>query len=107
MKKRNAARESGKAALIREIPGGVLLQVRVQPRASRSEIAGIQAGMLRVRLAAAPVEGAANEELVRFLAHRIQVPKSVIRIISGLTSRTKLVSIGGSSLEEVHSRLGI
>jgi uncharacterized protein (TIGR00251 family) len=62
-------------------------------------------GVLRVRLAAPPVEGRANEALVRFLAARLRLPKRQIQIVSGETSRTKVVSIEGLTPAEVTARL--
>lgn len=79
--------------------GAVRFPVRVQPRASRSEIAGLHGDALKVRLAAAPVDGAANEALVAFLADELGVPKRAVRIHSGYASRSKLVEIDGVSPE--------
>lgn len=86
---------------------GILLRLRVVPRASRTEIAGIQGGMARMRLAAAPVDGAANEVLIRFLAERIAVPRSAVRVVSGQRSRSKVVEISGATLEQVRLGLGL
>jgi uncharacterized protein (TIGR00251 family) len=68
-------------------------EVRVQPRASKNEIAGIREGVLRIRLQAPPVEGAANEALVRFLANELGISTRQVRIISGLGSRNKVVEV--------------
>jgi hypothetical protein len=73
----------------------VRFQVRLQPRASRNEISGVQDGVLRVRLHAPPVDGAANEALVDFLAERLGVPRRGIRIVAGATSRTKTIEAHG------------
>jgi uncharacterized protein (TIGR00251 family) len=62
---------------------------------------------IRVRLTAPPVEGAANEALVRFLALRLEVPRSAVELVSGLTGRTKLVAVAGLSAEETGRRLGL
>lgn len=72
------------------------LRVLVQPRASRSEIVGPHGDALKVRLAAPPVDGAANEELVRLLAKEYGVPKGAVEIIGGLASRRKTVRIRGA-----------
>jgi uncharacterized protein len=77
--------------------GYLTFSVRVVPRASRSEIVGEHDGALRVRIAAPPVEGAANEELVRFLARRFGVSRSKIRITGGQTSKLKVISVTGLS----------
>ena len=79
-----------------EADGAITFQVRVVPRASRSEIAGEYDGALRVRLTAPPVDGAANEELVRLLAKELKVRTSVIEIRSGHTSRLKQVRVKAS-----------
>ncbi|MFO7261854.1 MAG: DUF167 domain-containing protein [bacterium] len=79
----------------------VRIPVRAQPRASRSEIAGEHDGALRVRLAAPPVEGAANEELVRLLARVLDVPRSAVRIAAGERGRTKVVEVDGVDAETV------
>jgi uncharacterized protein (TIGR00251 family) len=71
--------------------------VRLQPRASRNEVAGVLDGVLRVRLHAPPVDGAANEALVAFLADRLAVPRRGVRIVTGATSRTKTIEVEGVS----------
>ena len=71
----------------------LVLQVRVQPRAGRDEITGLQAGRLRVRLTAPPVDGKANLQLCRFLADAFAVPPSRITLIAGVTSRDKRLRI--------------
>lgn len=67
------------------------LRVRVKPRASKSRVIGYKDDALEVAVAAPPVDGAANEELVRTLAEHFEVPKSTIEIVSGHGSRVKLV----------------
>ena len=74
---------------------GLTFAVRIVPRASRSEFAGEQSGALRVRVAAAPIEGAANQELIKLLAKTFKLPKNAVEIISGSTSRNKIVRIQG------------
>jgi uncharacterized protein (TIGR00251 family) len=71
------------------------LHILVQPRASRSEIVGPHGDALKVRLAAPPVDGAANEELVRLLAREYGVPRGAVEIVSGLSSRRKTVRVLG------------
>jgi uncharacterized protein (TIGR00251 family) len=75
--------------------------VRVQPRASRTEVAGTQQGALKVRLQAPPVDGAANEALVDFLAESLGVPRRQVRIVSGATARTKVVEVTGVDVDAV------
>jgi uncharacterized protein len=86
---------------VRTLARGVRFDVRVQPRASRSEVAGEQEGALRVRLAAPPVNGAANDALVELLAKLLHVAKRDVRIVTGATSRRKLVEIDGVTAEQV------
>jgi uncharacterized protein (TIGR00251 family) len=86
---------------------GVLLRLRVQPRASREELAGVAGDAIRIRLTAPPVDGTANEALVRFLAVLLQVPRSAVELVSGRTGRTKLVAVTGVSVEETVRRLGV
>jgi uncharacterized protein (TIGR00251 family) len=88
---------------IRERGGEVSFAVRVQPRASRDSIDGVRDGALRVRLSAPPVEGEANEALVRFLAARLQVPKSAVRILSGERGRVKRIAVRGTSAAAVEA----
>jgi len=78
---------------VNETAQGITFNVRVVPRASRSEIAGEFDGALRVRLAAPPVDGAANRELIRVLAKELKVPQNSIDIVAGLASKSKTVSI--------------
>ena len=80
---------------------GVLLAVRVQPRASRDEVAGAIEGALKIRLCAPAVENRANEALTEFLAAVLKVPKSSVRILSGERGRTKRVEITGVTRQQV------
>jgi uncharacterized protein (TIGR00251 family) len=75
--------------------GQVFFKVHVVPGSSRSEIAGSHNDSLRVRVAARPVEGAANEELILILAKTFRVSKSSVRIVSGARGRAKQISIEG------------
>ena len=75
----------------------LVFRVQVAPRSSRSEVVGEHNGALRVRLAAPPVDGAANEELIHVLAKKFKVSRSAVTILSGHSSRLKQVSIDGVS----------
>ncbi len=86
-------------------PGGADLAVRVIPRAGRSEIAGVRAGALLVRLAAAPVDGAANAALIALLAERLGVARSQLALIAGERRRDKRVRIFGLPVDVVAERL--
>lgn len=79
-----------------EKDGRLIFQVRVVPRASRSELVGEHDGALRARIAAPPVDGAANDELVRLLAREFDVPRNAIEITSGRRSKLKTVQIVGA-----------
>ena len=74
------------------------IEIRVQPRASSNEIVAYRDGVLRVRLQAPPVDGAANEALVRFLADEFGVARRQVRIVSGLGSRNKIVEVEAVAL---------
>jgi uncharacterized protein (TIGR00251 family) len=78
-----------------EKDGYLSFSVRVVPRASRSEIAGEHSGALRVRIAAPPVDGAANEELIKTLARVLKTPRSAVEIVSGAQSKMKQVRVRG------------
>jgi hypothetical protein len=80
---------------IQESGGGVVLSLHVAPRAKRTEIAGLHETALKLRLAAPPVDDKANRELLRFLADRLGVPNSTVRLVSGQTSRGKRVAVAG------------
>jgi hypothetical protein len=85
----------------------VLVRVRVQPRASRDEIAGLHGDAVRIRLTAPPVDNSANDALVHFIAELLLVPRAAVRLVAGGSSRSKVVAITGVTLEEVTSRLGL
>ena len=88
-----------------EGPAGssVRFRVRAQPGASRTELAGRYGEALRIRLAAPPAEGAANRELVEFLAGKLGVPRSAVRIVHGASSRFKLVEVEGTTAARVRA----
>lgn len=72
------------------------LKVRVKPRASKSRVLGVREDVLEVAVAAPPVDGAANQELVRTLADHYNVPKRAVEILSGETARIKIVRVVGA-----------
>ena len=82
----------------------MILDIRVIPRAGRTALAGTRDGSVLIRLAAAPVDGAANSELVAFLSSLLDVPKRNITIVSGEKSRQKRVRIDGVTVETVRQR---
>jgi hypothetical protein len=84
-----------------ETDGGVIFSVRVVSRASRSSIEGLYEDALRVRIAAPPIEGTANEELSRFLARALGVSLSKVEIVSGHATRMKIVRIANVTCTDV------
>jgi uncharacterized protein (TIGR00251 family) len=88
---------------ITENPGTqtVVFQVRVQPRASRDEVAGEMHGALKVRLQAPAIEGRANEALIEFLSSVLKRPKAAVRISSGERSRVKRVEVTGVTKNDI------
>ncbi len=78
---------------------GCLVEVRVVPRAGRTALAGARGGALLVRLAAAPVEGAANEALIELIAGALGVPKRQVVVVAGARSRAKRVVVHGLTAE--------
>jgi uncharacterized protein (TIGR00251 family) len=87
------------------VSDGVLLDIKVIPRAGRTALAGTRDGAVLIRLAAAPVEGAANSALIAFLADILDIPKRNIAIVAGETSRQKRVKITGVTASAVQERL--
>lgn len=79
--------------------------VRVKPRSSRSELVAVRDGTLEVALRAAPVEGAANDELMRLLARALKVSKSALRIAVGNQARHKVIEVDGIDGAELQRRL--
>ena len=90
---------------IQERGGAAILSVRVQPRASKDELAGEMNGALKVRLRAPAVENRANDALIDFLAQLLKTPKSAVRILSGDRSRTKRIEIRGVTGQQIHALL--
>ncbi len=81
------------------------LDIRVIPRAGRSGFAGLRDGVLIAKLAAAPVDGAANDALIELLASTLKIPKRDITIVAGERSRSKRVRVAGMDRAQVLSRL--
>lgn len=104
-----APRKAQTPEWILETEKGVVAKLLIQPKASRSEISGIHGEVgairLKVRIAAPPVEGAANEELIRFLRKQTRIPTSRIHIVRGDSSRNKDVFLEGASVDDIVSLL--
>jgi uncharacterized protein (TIGR00251 family) len=92
---------------LRDVPGGVRLKIRVQPRATRTTLAGAHGDALKVRLAAPPVDGKANDALIAFLAETLDVPRRAVRIVAGATSRDKTVEVDGITAAAARSALAL
>jgi uncharacterized protein (TIGR00251 family) len=75
------------------VPDGVRIAVQITPNAKKTEVIGVLGDALKLKLQAQPIEGRANEALVRFLAQALAVPKSAVSITHGLTSKRKLVAV--------------
>lgn len=85
---------------------GAAIAVRLTPRASRNEIAEIMSdGTVRIRLTAPPVEGKANEALIIFLADVLDVPRSRIEIVAGVSGRNKIITVLELDAESVHQKI--
>jgi uncharacterized protein (TIGR00251 family) len=84
---------------------GVLLSVKVQPRASRNEIGGALGNELRIKVTAPPVDAAANEALVRLLAEKLGCPRNCVELIRGPTSRHKVIKLHGFAVADVLEKL--
>lgn len=93
------------AEAIRDVDGGVVLRIHLQPRASRTEICGVQGDELKVRVTSPPVDDAANKLCIEFFASLFSVAKSRVTITAGARSRHKSLRISGTTGEEAASIL--
>jgi len=91
--------------IVRQGKDGVSVAVHVVPRSARNMIVGIHGGALRIHLNAPPVGGAANDALIAIVAQALGVPRRQVEIISGHTSRIKVVSVSGLSRDVVERKL--
>jgi uncharacterized protein len=82
------------------------IAVKVQPNAHRSEVAGLTGGVWKIKIAAHPDKGKANQELIDFLSDKLAISKDSITILRGHTSRNKVLLIGALTTEEIDQRLG-
>ena len=90
---------------LRAQPDGVLLSIKVQPRASANEIGEPLGNELRVKVTAPPTDNAANEGLLRLLAEQLDCPRGQVELVRGHTSRHKVVKLRGIAVGTVVSRL--
>jgi len=84
----------------------VRLEVYIQPRASKTELAGLHDGVTKIRIAAPAVENAANRALIDFIAQHLGIAKRCVRVVSGGTSRKKLLEIDGVTADRIAATLG-
>jgi uncharacterized protein (TIGR00251 family) len=92
---------------IEEKNGCVSFNVRVQPRASRTELAGEHDGAIKLRISAPPVDNKANEECKKFLAKLLDVASNAVEIIQGESSRSKVIRVRGVTAEQIYKSLNI
>lgn len=90
---------------VKDSPTGATFAVKVHPRARKNAITGVVGDAIKLALTAPPVEGRANEAVIRFFADLFEIPRSSVTIASGATSRTKVLRIAGLSKEAVQDRL--
>jgi hypothetical protein len=90
---------------LQDVGDGCTLSVRVRPGARKNDVAGIHAGAVKISLTTPPVDGRANEALIEFIADLLRVPRARVAILSGVTSRMKLLRITGKSAAEVQAAL--
>jgi hypothetical protein len=91
--------------MLNESNGAVTFSVKVVPRASKNQIAGVAGDAIKVRLNAPPVEGKANDTLIAFLADALDVRRAQVEIVTGHTSRRKVVRVRGVSVQKVERKL--
>ena len=94
------------AGWMSETPDGVVLNVRAQPRSSRSGLDGLIGDAVKVRIRCAPVDGKANKELVETLAEAFDLPRSAVVFKSGETSKTKRILLRGAEAAKVRMVIG-
>jgi uncharacterized protein (TIGR00251 family) len=92
---------------LQEHPQGVTIKVRVTPRSSRNVITGEKSNSLCIRLTSPPVEGKANQDLVKFLGRELRIAPSSISVLHGRTSRDKTLLITGLDIATVRERLQV
>jgi uncharacterized protein (TIGR00251 family) len=83
----------------------IRVEVYIQPRAAKTELAGMHGDSIKIRIAAPPVENAANHALIEFIAERLGIAKRRVRILSGATSRKKILEIDDVSADRIAAAL--
>ena len=95
------------ALIVQDSKAGAVLSVYIQPKASATECVGIYGDAIKIRVAAPPVDGAANDELIQFIARRLSIPTASVRIHSGASGRHKRVLVKGATAQLVMARLNL
>ncbi len=93
--------------IVQDTKDGTILTVHIQPRASTTECVGIHGDAIKIRVAAPPVDGAANDQLIRFLARQLSVPITSVQIHSGAGGRHKRVLVKGITAPLVLARMNL
>ena len=88
-------------------PTSATIDVHVQPRAKETEIVGMHGDAVKIRLRSPPVDGAANEELIRLLSKTLGVQRADVELVGGVSSRRKRIRINGLTVSDVHRALGV
>ena len=91
-------------APIAPVDGGVRLTLYVQPRAGITEVQGLHGDAIKLRIAAPPVDGAANDEVIRFVAETLGVPRRDVTLAAGRSSRRKVVEVHGTTVAAARTR---
>lgn len=81
--------------------GRITLTLHIQPGAKKTEFAGLHGDALKIRLSAPPVDGKANEALIKFIAATLHLPKAAVNLKSGQTSRRKVLEVSGTTTEAI------
>jgi uncharacterized protein (TIGR00251 family) len=93
------------ADFVRDVADGCTVSVRVHPGARKNGVSGVHAGAVKVSLTTPPVDGRANEALIAFVGEMLRVPRGRVNLVSGLTSRSKVLRVTGKSAAEVRAAL--
>jgi len=89
----------------RDVPDGCTVSVRVHPGAKRDAVTGTHADAIKIALSSPPVDGRANDALIAFIAEQLRLPRTRIALLSGVSSRSKVLHITGKSAAEVQAAL--
>jgi hypothetical protein len=93
------------ATFTRDVPDGCTLSVRVHPGAKKDAVTGTHADAIKIALTAPPIDGRANDALIAFIAEQLGLPRARIALLSGASSRSKVLHITGKSAAEVQAAL--